>query len=154
MSNIRSTDDPGVRFAKLMAELYYFMGQEMVAQLGEEKGKEAILAAVRKFGEARVKAMKEEARDLGLEAHGTETYRRVRDMPGTGWKTNPENPLEITYCPMCEAWEQFGSAGRELGYLYCQIDHVLYGGFGVRMERPLCRAKGDGACLFLLNEKG
>ncbi|HHT62947.1 MAG: L-2-amino-thiazoline-4-carboxylic acid hydrolase [Bacillota bacterium] len=153
MSRIKSTDDPAVRFAHLMAKMYYFLAKEMIEQLGKEKGEKAILRAIGKFGAARVQAMKDEARELGLDTDTLDTYRIVRDMPGTGWKTNPNNSLEITFCPMADAWEEFGEEGREIGYLYCQIDHVLYDAFGVDMERPLCLAKGDDRCLFLLKER-
>lgn len=153
MSKIRSGEEPGTRFAKLMGELYYFMAREMMEQLGEEKGQEAVLRAVRKFGEARVRAMKADAREQGLDPGSLDTYRMVRDMPGTGWRTNPENALEITYCPMQDAWAEYGREGLELGYLYCQIDHVLYEAFGVDMERPLCLAKGDDRCRFQLTER-
>lgn len=153
MSSIKSTDDPCIRFARLMAELYYFMAKEMVTELGEEKGREAVLHAVREFGKARARAMKEEAEAQGLELTGIDTYRTVRDMPGTGWQTNPNNTLEISFCPMEDTWREYGEEGRKLGYLYCQIDYVLYDAFGIDMERPFCLAKGDGKCLFQLREK-
>ena len=153
MTRIKSTDDPVIRFAHLMAKLYYFMAKEMIDQLGDEKGEEAVLRAIGKFGAARAQAMKEEAQELGLDEHGLDTYRTVRDMPGIGWQTNPDNPLEMTYCPMQDAWAEFGEEGRKIGYLYCQIDHVLYDAFGVDMERPLCLAKGDNSCLFQLRER-
>ncbi len=153
MTRLRSTDDPGTRFAQLMAQLYFFMAQELMTQLGEEKGKEAILHAVNEFGKSRIKSMQEEAAERNLDPKGLETYRAVRDMPGTGWETNPDNPLEITYCPMEAAWREYGIEGQKLGYLYCQIDHVLYDAFGLEMKRPLCLAKGDDRCLFQLKDQ-
>lgn len=153
MSNIKSTDEPGERFAKLMADLYYFMAREMVDRLGEEQGEEAILAAVRKFGQSRVEAMKIEALERGLDLNSLETYKQVRDMPGDGWEIAPGSNLDFTRCPMAEAWAQHGAKGRQLGYLYCQIDHVLYNAFDVKLERPLCLAKGDACCRFILTEK-
>ncbi|MGI6685372.1 MAG: L-2-amino-thiazoline-4-carboxylic acid hydrolase [Bacillota bacterium] len=153
MTRIKSTDDPVVRFAHLMAKMYFYLAEELMEQLGEEKGEEAILRAIGKFGAARVMAMKEEAKELGLELNCLDTYRTVRDMPGIGWENNPDNVNEITHCPMQDAWAELGDKGRKIGYLYCQIDHVLYDAFGVDMERPLCLAKGDKSCLFLLKER-
>ncbi|MEL7564628.1 MAG: L-2-amino-thiazoline-4-carboxylic acid hydrolase [Dehalobacterium sp.] len=153
MSRIKSTDDPGTRFAQLMAQLYFFMAKEMMEQLGEEKGQEAILHAVNEFGKARAEAMKGEAMARGLDINSLDTYRTVRDMPGQGWETNPHNSLDITYCPMQNAWEEYGDEGQKLGYLYCQIDHILYGEFGFDLKRPFCLAKGDHRCLFQLTEK-
>jgi len=152
MTRIRSTDDPVVRFAHLMAKMFYFLAKEMMEQLGEEKGEEAVLRAIAKFARDRIKSMKEEAKERGLDPNGLETYRLVRDMPGVGWQSNPDNNLEITYCPMQNAWAEHGEEGLKLGYLYCQIDHILYDAFGIDMERPYCLAKGDDRCLFQLKE--
>jgi len=152
MSTIKSSDPSGERFAKLMAELYYHMAREMVDRLGEEAGREAILAAVRSFGQARVAAMRQEAQLRGLPLTGLATYQAVRDMPADGWKMEQAAGMEVSRCPMADAWAQYGEKGQELGYLYCQIDQVLYGAFGVTMDRPLCLTKGDACCRFLLSD--
>ncbi|NMM61715.1 L-2-amino-thiazoline-4-carboxylic acid hydrolase [Clostridium sp. P21] len=150
MSNLRSNEEPAVRFAKLMSELYYFMAQEMVERMGKENGMEAVSSAVNKFGKARIKAMKEEAKERGLDADDARTYAAVRDMPSTGWKCSADNPLETTYCPMADIWQQYGKGGMELGHLYCEIDHILFEAFGMKLERPYCIAKGDKVCKFNL----
>ncbi len=147
MGNIRSTDEPVGRIAKLMAELYYFMAKEMMDNLGEEKGQEAIRRAITKFGEARVKTMKQEADERGLKIN-SETYALVKDIPEISWEKDPENPSDITYCPMYDMWEQLNA--RKLGALYCEIDNVLYNGFNVEFERPLCKTSGDSCCRFLI----
>ena len=152
MSNLKSSEEPAVRFAKLMAEMYYFMADEMVERMGKENGREAILSAVNKFGEARVKAIKNEAREKGMDENDPRTYFALRDMPPNGWKSNTNDPTETTYCPMEDVWAQYGKNGMELGYLYCQIDNVLFGGFGLKLERPYCIAKGDKVCKFNLKK--
>lgn len=81
MSNLRSSEEPTVRFAKLMAELYYFMAKEMVERLGEEKGKDAVRTAVANFGKSRVEAMHREAAEKGLDTNDTETLTKIRDLP-------------------------------------------------------------------------
>ncbi len=63
---IRTTEDPAVRMAKLLALLHYSMLKEIIAALGEERGKEVILASIKHFAEARVRGMKEAARERGL----------------------------------------------------------------------------------------
>lgn len=148
MSNLKSSEAPEIRMTKLMAELYYFMAAEMVEKMGEEEGKKAVLSAINKFGEARVKAMKEEADEKGLDVNNPATYLKVRDMPSNGWKYSENNPADITYCPMEDVWSQYGKYGKELGYLYCQVDKVLFGGFGLKLDRPYCIAKGDEVCRF------
>ncbi len=150
MGKIRSTDEPVGRMAKLMAELYYFMANEIIDQLGEEKGKEAVRKAVTRFGEARAAVMQEEAKERGLEINSG-TYALVRDMPSISWEKDPENPSDITYCPMHDMWEQLDAL--ELGAIYCEIDSVLYDSFNTEFERPLCKTSGDQCCRFLVKQK-
>jgi hypothetical protein len=145
---IRSTEEPVTRMAKLLALLHYAMSKEIVAALGEDRGKAVILSAIKSFGEARLKSMTEEAHERGLDPNSFDTYKKVRDMPGTGWERDPNNPMKITFCPMESVWAEYGEEGRKLGYLYCSIDHVLYDGFGADLERPYCRALGDECCDF------
>jgi hypothetical protein len=149
MSQIRSTDEPVGTMAKLMAELYYFMAKEMMDNLGEENGKEAILNAITNFGESRAARMKEEAKERGLEINA-ETYKLVKDMPSTSWKKDPNNPDDIIYCPMHDMWEQLQA--QDLGVLYCEIDDILYKSFNVDLERPLCKTKGDSCCRFIVKK--
>lgn len=147
MGKIRSTDEPVGRMAKLMAELYYFMAREMIDRMGEEDGKAAIRNAIKTFGETRAEEMKEEARERGLEINA-ETYALVRDMPSTSWERDLENPVDVTYCPMHDMWEQLNATG--LGALYCEIDDVLYKNFHVDYTRPLCKTNGDSCCRFII----
>jgi len=147
MSKIKSTDEPVGRMAKLMAGLYYFMAKEMIDKLGEEKGKEAIRTAVTNFGESRVTQMFEEAKQRGLDIN-LDTYSKVRDMPSVSWERDPNNPNDITYCPMHDMWQQLNA--NEIEALYCEIDSVLYKAFNTKFERPLCKTSGDSCCRFLV----
>lgn len=148
MTSIKSSEDPAVRFAKLSAELYYFMADTLIKSLGEEKGKAAIRQAIRRFGEQRVSDMKKEAKERGLSIADPETYSRVRDMPSNGWANDPHHPMTITECPMFDMWESFGEMGCSLGALYCEIDSVLLSGFGLVLHRPRCKTHGDSVCDF------
>lgn len=150
MTTIKSTEDPAVRFAKLAAELYYFFAEELTENLGEENGKAAIREALKKFGQKRVADMKKEAEERGLPPKSPQTYLKVRDMPSNGWAYDPNSPGTVTECPMFDIWDDFGKKGRELGALYCEIDHILFGGFGVKLDRPRCKTRGDSVCDFRL----
>lgn len=151
MSNIRSSEDDSVKFAKLMAEMFYFMSDEIISELGEKKGKEIVERAIRKFGESRVASMKEEAEERGMELNRLDTYMKVRDMPSKGWVNDSKNPMDILYCPMEDIWSEHGENGRRIGYMYCKVDEVLFGGFGIKLSRPECLAKGDKRCKFELS---
>jgi len=146
MSDLRSTEEPVVRFAKLMAELYYFMAKKMVETLGGQRGKEVIRAAVADFGRARVAAMHREALEKGLDINDLQTFAQIRDLPMIGWRTNPEDANEVTYCPMKDVWSQYGA--HDLGALYCEVDYILYAGFAAQLDRPACRTAGDETCVF------
>ena len=152
MPSIKSTEDPVVRFAKLSAELYYFLADALVTHLGEEKGTAAIRESLKSFGEKRVADMKSEAAERGLPP-SPQTYFQVRDMPSNGWEHDPENPLAITECPMCDIWRAFGEKGTALGALYCEIDYTLFDGFGMTLRRPRCQTNGDRVCDFLVEPK-
>lgn len=149
MGKIRSTDEPVGKMAKLMAELYYFMAGEMIDRLGDEKGKEAIRNAIAMFGEARAETMKDETKERGLELNA-ETYALVRDMPSISWEKDPENPMDVTYCPMHDMWSQLDAL--ELGALYCEIDEILYTNFRIDYERPFCKTHGDHCCRFIIKK--
>lgn len=147
MTKIKSTDNPVERMAKLMAELYYFMAKEMIDNLGPEKGKEAVRNAITKFGEARAQTMKEEAKEKGLPINNA-TYVKIKDMPSISWEKDPQNPTDITYCPMHDMWQQLDA--NDIGSIYCEIDYVLYKAFNIEFERPLCKTNGDSCCRFLV----
>ncbi len=152
MNTIRSSEDSSVRFAKLMAELFYFMAEEASVRFGEE-GRAAVREAVRKFGLQRVADMKEEAKERGLDPNDPRTYPAVRDMPSNGWESDPKNPMVTTVCPMAEMWERFGERGRECGALYCEVDYTLFEGFGLTLDRPRCKTNGDVVCDFRVGLK-
>lgn len=147
-SKIRSHEDPATRFAKLFAKLYYYMAEEMYETLGEEKGTEAIRSAMTKFGEERVRSMKEEAEERGIEVKTVEDYFAVRDMPSNGW-VNDERGCK--YCPFEDVWSDYGELGQKLGALYCEVDYILFNSFNLGLEREYCKTWGDDICEFKFN---
>ena len=150
MTTIRTSEDPSIRWAKLFAKLYYYMAKEMMDRLGPEEGKKAIEAAIDKFGRARVASMKEEAAERGLDPMGKATYDTVREMPGIGWSFSSDG--SVTHCPLNDIWQDFGEEGRQLGAIYCEIDHVLLNSFNVGLERNFVLTHGDDSCQFLYKE--
>ncbi len=107
-----------------------------------------ILRSIKRFAEASVRGMKEEARERSLDLNSFETYPLVRDMPANGWEKDPNNQSKITACPMESVWAEYGEEGLNLGSLYCTIDHVLFDGFNADLERPYWRTSGDDCCDF------
>jgi len=150
---MRSTEDPVVRMAKLLAKFHYHMAKEIMDTIGPEQGRQVVLRAIEKFAEDRVQGMRAEAVERGLPLDSMDTYRLVRDMPGNGWERNADNSAQITRCPMNDAWAEHGEEGKKIGYLYCSIDHTLYKGFGAELDRPSCLALGDACCDFRTKQK-
>lgn len=148
MAAVKSSEDPAVRSVKLLSELYFFMAEEFIRELGEEKGKAAIRLSLKHFAEKRVSDMKQEAAERGLPAEEPKTYFAVRDLSSEGWESDSRNPLCITECPMYDVWKEFGTEGQKMGALYCEIDHILFSGFGMQLNRPRCKTQGDAVCDF------
>ena len=145
---MKSTDDPVVRMAKLLAKYHYHMAREIIEAIGFERGSQVVLQAVRKFAEDRLQGMRAEAKERGLPLDSMDTYLKVRDMPDNAQARNPDNPAQVTSCGMDEAWSEYGEEGKALGHLYCSIDHTLYKGWGAELDRPACLTLGDACCEF------
>ena len=88
---IRSHESEGVRFGKLFAEIYYYMGKNIIEAMGEEEGAKVIAKAVEEFGQDRVASMRAEAAERGIAVDSEDAYFMVRDMPGCGWETRCRN---------------------------------------------------------------
>lgn len=151
---IRSHESEGVRFGKLFAEIYYYMAKNILEALGEEAGSKVIEKAVREFGYDRVASMKAEAEERGIDVNSEAAYFSVRDMPSCGWE-NEQTP-EGSICHRClfdEVWKRYGEMGKKVEALYCPVDYILFGSFGLELDRPACKARGDDTCVFHLTRK-
>ena len=150
MSDIKSNQDPTIRFAKLFAMMYYHMCDQLCKCLGEEEGKAAIARAVRAFGEERSEAMHREAAERGIVVVDDPSYHLIRDMPGIGWIKGEKGVVE---CPFASVWAGYGEAGKEYGQLYCAIDEQLFDSFGLILEREHILTRTGDYCEFPLRKK-
>jgi len=151
-SRIRHDDSEGIRFGMLFAELYYYMGKNILEAMGDEKGAKIIEKALQEFAEMRVRGMKEEAAEKGLTVKTMDDYFQIRDMPTCGWENSEERGVCLV-CLFDEVWKKYGASGRKLEAFYCNIDYHLFGSFGFHLERPQCKAYGDDICRFILTRK-
>lgn len=154
-SKIRSHEDPCLRFGKLFAELYYYMGKNILEEMGDEKGSQLVEKALKEFAEYRVANTMEEAAERGIsidDIKNMEDYFKIRDMPDCGWINGDERGIVIR-CLLEAVWNKYGEIGMKLGQLYCAIDYILYGAFGLYFDRPLCKTTGDDICVFHFKEK-
>ena len=154
MSTIKSHEDENVRFSKLMALLYYHMCEEFYARLGEEEGKKAISNVVRAFGDARIKAMKEEAEERKITIVDNESYHLVRDMPNPGYRASWKDGVHcVEYCPFADVWADYGEKGLEYGALYCEIDNQIFDAFGLKLKRDHILTTTRDYCEFIVEKK-
>lgn len=137
------------QMGRMMANLYYYMGQEIIAAMGSDKAKEVLRRAVWKYGVERGLTQKEKVILAGYEPI-PENYSRVPDLPSLGWdvdKVEPgENPshVQIRYCPFAEVWKEKGF--QEFGRIYCTVDQAKYHGYHPESELVhLCNVL-DGDC--------
>ena len=142
---IRHDESEGLRFGKLMAECYYYMAKHIVEAMGEEQGAQVIRAALKEFGEDRVASMTREAAEKGVEVTDFEKYFTIRDMPDCGWINGDERGV-VKQCLFHEVLKRYGDLGIKLGSYYCEIDYILYGGFGFHLDRPKNKCLGDDEC--------
>ena len=151
---IRSNESEGVRFGKLFAEIYYYMGKNIIEALGEEEGAKVIEKAVSEFGRDRVESIRAEAAERGMEIDSEEAFFSVRDMPSCGWQNERTEDGSICHrCRFDEVWKRYGEMGAKVRALYCPIDYIIYGSFGFQLDRPACKGNGDETCVFHLTRK-
>lgn len=121
---------------ELMAKLFGFLSDEVVRRFGDE-GEEAVLAAVRSFGESRGADIARRVRDAGAEPT-VKNYLEYYDMQrDTGFEVRTElgegrADQVFEHCPLWEVWREMGL--EDAGYLYCrEIDASLTRGYNPRM---------------------
>jgi hypothetical protein len=133
--------------------LYYFMTREIVETLGEEKGKDLIRKAVKRFGEARGKAIRERVKKDGLDAD-LKNFKSYYDLPlGLTHKstlvkasTEKRNWKEVRGCLFSEIIKELGA--EELGALFCEQDQALAEAYNprIRFTRFKTALTGDDCC--------
>jgi hypothetical protein len=149
---VRHDENEGIRFGKLFAELYYYMGKNILEAMGEEKGSGVIEKAIREFANMRIHGMKEETEEKGIVIKSLEDFFQIRDMPDCGWKNGDERGI-VKNCLFDETWKRYGELGKKLESLYCPIDYQLYSAFGFHLERPKCKCNNDDICQFILTRE-
>lgn len=113
--------------ASLFASLYYHFAKTTIDELGE-KGEELIKKVLTNFAQERARKMSQKAKRLGIEPV-YENFMKVTDIPFRvpAWEIEEPPDGRCTYCPYAEVWNQKGTVGRELGFLYCNtVDPVIY----------------------------
>jgi hypothetical protein len=108
------------------ALIHYCYAKTLVEELGEERGRELILKAIRLYGEEVGKGVREAALAKGLELR-PENYQE--DLPSLGWEiervvVDGEPRARVHVCHLANVWKELGAP--ELGRLYCRVDQAKY----------------------------
>ena len=108
--------------------LHLSFAKTLVDELGEKKGKELILHAIKDYGVRVAERAKRQAVAAGFESKNFPS-----DLPAYGMIERKSEPLEPQSavetrrsrghgCVMCQVWREYGET--ELGRLYCFVDPV------------------------------
>jgi len=136
--------------AERIGLLHLSYARILVEELGEEKGKELILKAIKDYGKKCGERVRKRVVAQGLEPI-PENYGSgdSRDVPAFGMHTGRET-LEIDGerrvrafgCVMARIWKEYGED--ELGRLYCYVDPAKYMSFNPRFKLVHIKALPDG----------
>jgi len=136
--------------------LHLCFARTLVDEFGEERGRELVLKAIRKYGLEIGRAVKERVLQEGLE-NSPENYQE--DLPEFGMhkgvskvRKGGERRTIAQGCVMGELWKELGED--ELGRLYCYVDVAKLMGFNenFKLIHTACLPDGDPACEFALRE--
>ncbi|MGB4338395.1 MAG: L-2-amino-thiazoline-4-carboxylic acid hydrolase [Bacillota bacterium] len=115
-----------------MAILYVEMARALTDALGEQRGRDAILAAIHRFGRKCGDLVLEDVKRLGLEPTA-ENYSKGMDLPSVGWRAHTETApdgtpiMAIDFCPYAATFKALGE--ERLGRLYCEVDPAKYSAY-------------------------
>ena len=134
--------------ARLFGLMFYHFSQLAVEEMGDEKGREFIEEAVKRFGLERAERVKKEVEKMGLEPT-LENYGKVLDLPRIGWGGETRE----TFCPFAETWIKKGA--EDLCKLYCEVDIWKFVGYNpdIKVERLSSVLEGDQDCKYKITEE-
>lgn len=141
-------------FEAARAKTFYYMAKALIAELGEERGKQVILETVREMskssGLTTKKRYEEEGKENTWENHRAENgpVYSVAWIGGTTTNQPDLKIIEYTYCPLGAAFTRMGKEAEDIGDIYCSVtDDAFWSGFNpewsVKREKTFSQ---DGVC--------
>jgi len=137
--------------SRRIALLHLAFAKTLVDELGEKKGKELILKAIKYYGNKIGEKVRKAVIDQGLdpipENYGAGT---ARDLPPFGMHERKERGLVVgdkkirrSYgCVLAKVWKEYGED--EIGRLYCYVDPAKYMAFNPNFKLRHLKAMPDG----------
>jgi hypothetical protein len=142
----------------MQARIFATLAKEVIERFGDE-GREAVLAAVRKFGEERGRRMAERAVSEGRE-NDFAGYLIFSDLDTSYHQMVPEiaeGALKVTisYCPFAAACQEWGL--EEYGKYFCrEIDAAIMRGYNPERYETVCErnlTEGAETCVIIYRYK-
>lgn len=140
-----------------LAMLHYHYAQTLIAELGDQRGKELIAKAIASYGREVGERHRQRVIEAGFEP-SCENYNVVPDLPTLAWSPRGMPVLrsgdkERPVCPMAKYWIERGA--EDLGRLYCYVDQAKFAAFDPECE---CRhtsnvLDGDDCCQLVAKKK-
>lgn len=141
-----------------VAMLHFHYATTLVAELGEERGREIAARAIAAYGREVGERQRERVAAAGY-APSCENYGVVPDLPRLAWRAeNLPRVLvdgkERRVCPLAKYWLEKDAA--DLGRLYCRVDQAKYAAFDPECEcRHLSNVlDGDDTCQTVAKKHG
>jgi hypothetical protein len=141
------------RTVRIFAGRYLTLARELVTAFGSQ-GEEILRNSLRTWANQRGHLLREQHVSLSLDTSATNLINYF-DIPYQFlWNAQeiPNNKtyrLEITHCPLAEAWQDL--EGMDIGYIYCRGTYpALIESYGLKSMFSLthCICKGDDKCIF------
>lgn len=131
------------KLGRLIGLLFYHFSDLLSEEFGEERGKELVREAVKRFGLDRARQVREKVISMGLDPT-LDNYSRAADLPEIGWG----GPSRESHCPFAEVW--FEKDAVDLCKLYCEVDIWKYVGYNpeIKVERKAWVLEGDRDCRY------
>ncbi len=129
-----------------LALLHLAFAETLVEELGEEKGTQLVLKAIKRYGMDIGNQAKERAREFGLD-NKPENYKE--DLPFYGMHESTENIVvggiirtRAYGCVMGKLWKKLNKD--KLGRLYCYVDVAKYMAFNSNYKMVHLKSLPDG----------
>lgn len=143
-----------IRMEEMYAKMYYFLAHEIIDRFQDE-GRDAIRAAIRKYGHHRGTLNRERHQKQGIPINLVSLFTKTRFPSQSRFKTvehelTPERwQAEVFECPLYQIWKELG--GLEEGSIYCEEVHeIMWQGYEPRvtLSMPKILTHQDDRCVF------
>ena len=146
MVSLEDAKDQVRRACERLALLHYSFARALVDELGDEKGKQIAMNAIKLYASLIGEGVRERVRAQGLE-EAPDNY--MEDLPAYGMNdgsevvyVDGEKRTRVTGCVMGKLWCELGA--RDLGRIYCYVDPAKYMAYNPDFKQVHEKALPDG----------